>query len=84
MKSVLEGVPVYWFILDHILAGILDNIRKKFFSFLWAEKREKEELPLVSWKKMAKPKKVGGWGLKNIHLFKQALAAKKYVEYDAI
>jgi len=37
---------------------------------------EKERIPLVKWTKVANLKEVGGWGLKNIHLFNLALAAK--------
>jgi hypothetical protein len=31
---------------------------------------------LISWDKIAKPKKMGGWGIKNIYTFGKALAAK--------
>lgn len=31
---------------------------------------------MVKWRKLTKPKEDGGWGLKNIHLFRMALAAK--------
>jgi hypothetical protein len=31
---------------------------------------------LVNWKRIAKPKKTGGWGIKNIFSFGKALAAK--------
>jgi len=55
---------------------MLDKTRKKCLSFLWIGKREKEGIPLVKWKKMAKPKVQGGWDLKNIFLFGQALATK--------
>eukprot|EP01018_Ginkgo_biloba_P004985 Gb_28741 [translate_table: standard] len=37
---------------------------------------EKEGIPLVKWQTMATPKSLGGWGLKNIHLFGRASAAK--------
>jgi hypothetical protein len=42
---------------------------KKCFSFLWIGKREKEGMPLVNLKKLAKPKEARGLGLKNLHLF---------------
>lgn len=32
--------------------------------------------PLVKWKMMTKPKKLGGWGLKELFLFGHALASK--------
>lgn len=37
----------------------------RFFFFAW-----------ISWKKIALPKKWGGWGLKGLPLFAQALTAK--------
>jgi hypothetical protein len=43
---------------------------------LWSGIKEKEGLHLVKWNKIAKPKKEGGWGIKNIYLFGRALATK--------
>ena len=34
------------------------------------------DLPWIRWEKIAKPKSLGGWGLKNIFHFARALAAK--------
>jgi hypothetical protein len=31
---------------------------------------------LASWKKLATPKSIGGWGLRNIFFFSRALATK--------
>jgi len=45
------------------------------FRFLLSGNREKEGIPLVKWKKIAKPKEMGGWGLKNIGPFGKSLAA---------
>jgi hypothetical protein len=67
---------LYWLSLAKIPKSILNNIRRRMFSFLWTGKKIKEEIHLISWKKIAKPKKVGGWGIKNIFSFGKALAAK--------
>jgi hypothetical protein len=32
------------------------------FSFLWTGKKEKENIHLVNWKRIVKPKMIGGWG----------------------
>jgi hypothetical protein len=76
VKVVLESIPVYWLSVEKIPKGILNNIRKRMFSFLWTGKKLKEGLHLISWKKIAKPKKDGGWGIKNIFSFGKALATK--------
>jgi hypothetical protein len=41
---------------------------------MWTGKKEKENIHLVNWKRIAKPKKIGGWGFKNIFCFGKALA----------
>jgi hypothetical protein len=46
------------------------------FSFVWSGKKDKEGIHLIRWDKLAKPKKLGGWGIKNIFTFGKALAAK--------
>lgn len=76
VKVVLESLPVYSLSLAKIPKSILNNIRRRMFSFLWTGEKIKEGIPLISWKKIAKPKKVGGCGIKNIFSFGKALAAK--------
>ena len=56
--------------------GILERIRKICFRFLWSGKKEEQTTPWVNWKRIAKPKGLRGWGLKDIFLFSKALVAK--------
>jgi hypothetical protein len=58
------------------MKGILEKIRKKYFSVMWTRKMEKEGTSLVKWKKMEKTKEDGGKRFINIHLFGQALTVK--------
>jgi hypothetical protein len=41
VKVVLESIPVYWISLEKIHKGILNNIGKRMFSFLWTGKKTK-------------------------------------------
>jgi hypothetical protein len=75
VKSVLEAILVYWKSLYYIPKIILEKIMKISFRFLLSGNREKEGIPLVKWKKIAKPKEMGDWGLKNISPFGKSLAA---------
>ena len=75
IKSVLEVIPVYWMHF-WIPVGILDRIRKICFKCLWSGKYEAFGLPWSSWKVLANPKSLGGWGLKIPALFAKSLAAK--------
>ena len=51
-------------------------ISKLCFSFLWTASKQIEGIALVKWKTLAKPKNLGGWGIKNLEWFTKALAAK--------
>jgi len=77
VKVALESILVYWLSLDKIPKSILNIIRRRMFSFMWTEKKEKEDIHLISWDKIDKPKKLVWWGINNIYTFGKALAAKK-------
>jgi hypothetical protein len=63
--------------MEKIPIAILDNIPMRLFIFLRFGIKEKEGLHLVKWNMIAKPKKEGGWGIKNIYLFGRVLATKR-------
>ena len=55
--------------------GILEAARRMCFRFLWSGKQEAQVTPWVRWERIAIPKGLGGWGLKNIFLFAKSLVA---------
>lgn len=76
VKAVLEAMPVYWMALTWIPHGILEKIKRMCFSLLWSGSKDKKVMPRLRWERIALPKALGGWGLKNIFYFSKALAAK--------
>jgi hypothetical protein len=62
--------------LAWIPKGTLDKMRKLCFTYLWQGNKDKKVLPWVRWERIATPKVLGGWGLKNIFYFSTALAEK--------
>ena len=76
IKAVLEATPVYWMHF-WVPLGVIDKIRKLCFNFLWAGNQKSSGLSWISWKTIALPKSLGGWGLKVPILFAKSLAAKK-------
>jgi hypothetical protein len=56
--------------------GILVNIRQLRYIFLWLGSREKKGTALAKWHSLTLPKEMGGWGLKHIHSFGEALPTK--------
>ena len=76
VKSVLEDLPVYWMHF-WIPVGVIEKVRKICFKFLWSGNSEfSSGFPWTSWKVLANPKFLGGWGLKVPALFAKELAAK--------
>jgi hypothetical protein len=74
IKAVLESIPVYWMALAKIPATILRSIRQLIFSFLWTGSKT-TGYHLCNWETISKPKKMGGWGLRNLPFFNRALLA---------
>jgi len=57
--------------------GILYRIQQIYYKFLWNGRKEGKPFAWVKWSRIATPKKWGGWGLKLLPAFSQALAAKQ-------
>jgi hypothetical protein len=75
VKAVLESQPVYWLALENIPSSVLHRIRQVVFNFLWDGKRKRKGFHLCSWQLIARPKKYGGWGLRNLFSFSRAMVA---------
>jgi hypothetical protein len=73
-KSVLEAIHVYWMSLAWIPKGILEKLRRICFKFIWSGSHDKHTSPWARWENLARPKSLGGWGLKNIFLFSKYLS----------
>lgn len=76
VKSVLESILVYWFSLIRIPASIIHGISRRMFQFLWAGSSTRHKFHLTNWESISVPKKMGGWGLKNLDWFSSAQLKK--------
>eukprot|EP00253_Pinus_taeda_P004952 PITA_04952 len=76
IKSVLEATPFFWMALAWIPRHTLARMQQICNRYLWAGSQDKKIFAWIGWQKIAIPKKWGGWGLKQLPLFAQALAAK--------
>jgi hypothetical protein len=71
IKAVLESQPVYWLALAHIPDTVLNQIRKMVFSYLWSGSKYPSSYHLCKWETLARPKKFGGWGIRNIFVSRE-------------
>jgi hypothetical protein len=87
VKSVLESLAVYWMTLERVPPKIITTLRRLAFNFLWSGQADKHRLHLCSWQTLSKPRRAGGWGLKNLSSFNVALLASTFwraVTHDSI
>jgi hypothetical protein len=75
VKIVLEGQPVYWMSMEAIPRSVLNQIRKLMFKFLWNGSKDSQKIHLCRWELLSRPKKLGGWGIRNLVLFNTTLNA---------
>ena len=76
IKLVLEAIPVYWMALAWIPKSIPNKSRRTYTTFIWSGKKYQKVLPWVKWDQIARPKSMGGQGIKNTFFFAKALATK--------
>jgi hypothetical protein len=76
IKAVLVSQPVFWMSMVAIPSSILERLRQLIYTFLWSGGKEKKRIHLCNWDNLARPKKAGGWGIKNLVFFNKALAEK--------
>jgi len=76
IKAVIEATPVYWMTLAWIPGGILSRLQSICTRFLWKGHQSGKLFAWVKWDTVVKPKHWGGWGIKRLDLFSNALAAK--------
>lgn len=78
IKAVLESLVVFWMTLERIPNKITSLLRRLAFNFLWNGRAGNRRIHLCSWETLSKPRRVGGWGLKNLHTFNTALLASSW------
>jgi ribonuclease HI len=78
IKSVLESIAVFWMTLERVPKKVIHILRRLAFNFLWNGQARRRRFHLCGWETLSKPRKVGGWGLKNLFIFNTALLASSF------
>lgn len=73
---VLVALPVYWFSLALVPQFVLNDLRQKFFNFVWSSTIWGTKIHPVKWIILSHPKAMGGQDTKNLSWFNQVLCMK--------
>ena len=76
INSVLMGITSYWcqiFVIPKRVINIVNSICR---SYLWFGVAHSPKPENINWKTICTPKKVGGLGIRNIHLWNQTAVGK--------
>jgi hypothetical protein len=66
IKAVLVNLLVFWMPMAAIPSSILNRLRQLIFIFLWSGGKDKTRYHICNWDNLTRPKKDGGWGIKNL------------------
>ncbi|KAF7812868.1 ribonuclease H [Senna tora] len=75
-KAVLSAIPVHTMQTVWVPEQVCENIDKNIMSFIWSSKSSGRDLHLVNWDKIAKPRDMGGLGLRKARQANTALLGK--------
>ncbi|XP_074315639.1 uncharacterized protein LOC141651843 [Silene latifolia] len=77
IKAVANSLPTYVMSIFKIPVNFCDELRSLISRFWWGHEEGKRGISWVAWKRLCRPKGLGGMGFRDFHMFNIALIGKQ-------
>jgi hypothetical protein len=77
IKACAQAIPTFAMSCFDITKTLCDQMSAMVNRFWWAQQKDERKIHWLSWEKMARPKKDGGLGFRDLHLFNLAMLARQ-------
>ncbi|XP_074318601.1 uncharacterized protein LOC141655419 [Silene latifolia] len=77
IKAVANSLPTYLMSIFKIPVNFCDELRSLISLFWWDHEEGKRGISWVAWKRLCRPKGLGGMGFRDFHIFNVALIGKQ-------
>lgn len=77
IKAVAQAIPTYAMSCFDLTKGLCDELNSLIGKWWWNQNDKENKIHWLSWDKLTLPKKDGGLGFRDLHLFNLAMLARQ-------
>jgi hypothetical protein len=77
IKAVAESIPTYVMSCFDLTKSLCDELSMMIAKYRWSQQDKNNKIHWLSWDMLTRPKKKGGLGFRDLHLFNMAMLCRQ-------